>query len=300
VEFDVTVTTTNANPTIGVIADVEVDEDSPMVSVPLTGIGYGNDCVAQEVTVTMTATNENLVTPVLIYTAGSQNGSVNLTFAADKSGAAQVTVTVTDSQGAAVSKTFMVKVNAVNDGPEANGQIPDATVNASYGIKIPVGKYFKDKDDDVLTIDVKTENGNLPGWLKLIGDTISGTPMIADTGCINLVVTATDAAGAKTSQTFTYCVEGYPVSIKELGSGVFEVNMYPNPARDKVNIEFNSSEMNEIQLSVTDITGKLILRRQYGVTNKVIFDMSGKSQGMYFVNIQAGENLVVKKLVVNR
>jgi hypothetical protein len=124
--------------------------------------------------------------------------------------------------------------------------------------------------------------------------------MIADTGCINIIVEATDAAGATAADTFRLCVDGYPVSIGEIGAGTFEVTMYPNPTRGAVNIELQSSGVSDVDLLVVDITGKVVLRRNYSAAERMMFDMSGKVSGMYFVNLKMDGKQIVKKLVVDR
>lgn len=57
ITFDVTVTTTNAEPTLDSIADIDVDEDTEMITVQLSEISYGVDCKDQAFDVTAEATN---------------------------------------------------------------------------------------------------------------------------------------------------------------------------------------------------------------------------------------------------
>ncbi|MCD6355601.1 MAG: T9SS type A sorting domain-containing protein, partial [Prolixibacteraceae bacterium] len=125
-------------------------------------------------------------------------------------------------------------------------------------------------------------------------------PMIADTGCVNILVTATDAASASAADTFEVCVDGYPVSISDLGAGKFEVQLYPNPTQGKVNVDFNSTGIYSVDLSVVDITGKEVLRKQFSAAEKITFDMSNNVSGMYFVQLQVDGKRIVKKLVVDR
>lgn len=239
------------------------------------------------------------------HSGGSVVGSIDLTIAPEMSGTSEVAVTVTDSLGASVTKIFMVTVNAVNDAPFLVTPIPDVSVNASYELKVPISKtlgvIFDDIDDETLAFDIMVAGGGeLPFWVAMTGDTLVCTPMIADTGCVSIVVEVSDAAGETVADTFIICVNGYPVSISELGAGLFEVTMYPNPTRGLVNLSFKKSEINDVELSVVDITGRLVLQKQYSVNEQITFDMTGKVSGMYFVNINVDGKQVVKKLVVNR
>jgi hypothetical protein len=163
-----------------------------------------------------------------------------------------------------------------------------------------LGELFDDIDDEELFFSITAEGvDSLPSWISFMGDTLVCEPMIADTGCVNIIITATDAAGATAADTFSVCVDGYAVNIGDIGAGQFEVQMYPNPTRGEVNIGM-SAGVYEVDLSVTDITGKVVFKQQYSAMEKITFDMSGKVSGMYFVQMNINGNRIVKKLVVNK
>ena len=306
ISFDITITTTNAAPTIDAVDDVTVDEDTPSVPVALAGISAGGDCDAQTVAVVATATNGALVTAVAVnHVAGSAIGSVDLTIAPEMSGTSDVTVTVTDSEGAETTQMFVVTVTAVNDAPFLVEGIADQMVNASIPLTVTVssvmGVMFDDIDDATLAITVMVEGGGaLPAWITIDGDDLIMEPLIADTGSVVIVVTATDADGATATDTFTVTIDGYPVSIDDLGAGRFEVVMYPNPTRGAVNLKFNSTGIYDVKLAVLDITGKIVLRQIYSASEQITFDMSDKVSGMYFVQMEVDGKQIVKKLMVDR
>ncbi len=305
VSFNVKVMPVNSPPAIDSLEDITINKDTSKVLVPLTGISEGNDCESQVVVVSAMANNTELVPSVVVnYTAGS-TGELELTIAPGINGTAEITVTVEDSEGAATERTFKLTIDTVNDPPFVVNPIADQVVNASYILKVPVssalGELFDDSDDSNLTIDMMAEGTDtLPAWATYMNDTLLCAPAIADTGCVNIVVMATDAAGATATDTFSICVEGYPVSIGEIGAGVFEVNMYPNPTNGKVNLYIHSSEVHNTDLSVMDITGRLVLRKKFSASQTVWFDMSDKVSGMYFVHLNLGGTLVIKKLIVDR
>ena len=306
ISFTVTVETTNALPEIDAIDDVEVDEDTPSVTVPISGVSYGIDCVAQTVAVTAVGNNAGLITDVVAnHVANAATGSIVLTIAPEMSGSADISVVVTDGEGASVVETFTITVNAVNDAPFVVAPVPAQTVNASYELSVTIssvlGDLFDDIDDDELTVGVALEGGApLPAWVTIVGDVATIKPMIADTGCYTMVVTATDAAGASASSNFELCVEGYPVSIGELDAGIFEVKMYPNPTQGAVNLELNTNGIHEVDVAVMDITGRQVLRKQYSASENITFDMTGKVSGMYFVQLNVDGKQMVKKLIVDR
>jgi hypothetical protein len=303
--FMVTVTVLNAPPTIDPVADITVDEDDSPVVVQLTGISDGDETVEQDVTVTAESDNPELVTSLTVDYAGGETGSLEINLGADMSGVAVVTITVEDSEGASVTETFTLTVNPVNDSPFLVNPIADQMVNASYVLKVPVspvlGELFDDPEGDELTISAMLEGGDpLPDWAVLVNDSLVFSPMIADTGCVNIVVMASDPAGAAATDTFRLCVDGYPVSSPTLDAPSLEVNMYPNPARDQVNLEVKNAGLGAAEVTVYTITGQQIIRRNFTDNQNISFNMENQVSGMYFVKLNLDGNEVVKKLVLDR
>jgi hypothetical protein len=114
-----------------------------------------------------------------------------------------------------------------------------------------------------------------------------------------VVVKATDPEGAFATDTFQLCVDGYPVSAGEIAAGGFAVNLYPNPTRGEVTIGI-SSGFHNVQLTVSDIAGRAVLRKQYTMVERITFDMSDKVSGMYLVTLDIDGERTVKKLVVDK
>ncbi|QGY45235.1 T9SS type A sorting domain-containing protein [Maribellus comscasis] len=300
---EVTVLTVNKMPALNSIADVTVDEDSA-VTVDLTGISYGDDCEAQDLVVSVTVSDSAMIDTMGVdYTSGDPEGTLSISPAADMSGSTVVTVTVEDEEGASVSQNFTLTINPVNDAPFLVIPIPDQTIYASYELNIPVssvlGVIFDDVDDDELEMSVMVEGTDtLPSWATMSADILVCEPMIADTGCVNIVVMATDSSGASASDTFEVCVAGYPTAIGELEAAGPEIQMYPNPTNGQVNLEM-SSGIHAVDIAVVDIAGRVVLQKQYSASERIVFDMSGKVAGMYFVNMKIDGERVVKKLIVD-
>ena len=303
--FVVTVTVQNAPPTIDPVADVTVDEDDSPVTVQLTGISDGDESAEQDVTVKAVGNNPELISSIMVDYGGGETGSLEIHLAENMNGIAEITITVEDSEGASVTETFILTVNPVNDPPFVVNPIADQVINASYVLKVPVspvlGELFDDPEGDELTVSVMLEGGEpLPAWAEIEDDMLVLSPMIADTGCVNVVVTATDVHGASASTTFQLCVDGYPVSAGDLAAGEFSVSLYPNPARDMVNLEISSSSYGPAEVSVYTITGKLVLQENFSNSKLISFSMAEQVSGMYFVKLQMDGKETVKKLVLDR
>ena len=121
--FTVSVNAVNNQPTLAVISNITINEDSGVQSVSLTGIGTGAVNESQTLTITASSSNTGLISnPTVTYTSPNSTGTLNLIPAANANGSATITVTVNDGQTTnnTVTQSFTVTVNPVNDAPTLN------------------------------------------------------------------------------------------------------------------------------------------------------------------------------------
>ena len=304
--FAVTVIPENDPPTLNPISNIQADEDTPPLNVVLTGISYGNDCWEQEVTVTAESSGISLIEEIVVdYEKGSTTGSLVIYIIPDANGKAEVTVTVEDSENAKVSQSFFVEIHPVNDPPFVVNPVPDQEIIASYVLKLPLnarpGNIFDDIDDEELSFDVAQPGiSGLPDWAVVMNDTLYCTPALKDTGCVDMIVTATDASGASAADTFQICVLNYPVGVNNFTVNSLDVELYPNPANDIVNIEINGENPKPVRVTVFTVTGKKVLEKEFYQSNIVSFSMRDHVSGIYFVKIKIDNYEKVKKLILNR
>ncbi len=74
--------------------------------------------------------------------------------------------------------------------------------------------------------------------------------------------------------------------------------MYPNPATTDLVVELKNGSEKISSVLIYDLLGKKVLSQKTG-TSKSIIDVSGLSGGSYFVSIQIGEKVEVRKLIRN-
>ena len=73
-----------------------------------------------------------------------------------------------------------------------------------------------------------------------------------------------------------------------------EFNIYPNPAKDRVNITINNSI--ETKIEIYDVLGKRVLNKK---TNEpTILDISSLKSGLYLMKFIQKDNITTKKLIV--
>lgn len=122
--FTVTVTPVNDAPLIDPLASpVVVLEDSGLRSISLLGISSGPN-ETQTLTIAPTSNNPSLFsTLAVVYANPNATGTLNLVPAANQSGSALITITLTDNGGTLnggvniTTRTFTVNVTSVNDAP---------------------------------------------------------------------------------------------------------------------------------------------------------------------------------------
>ncbi len=82
------------------------------------------------------------------------------------------------------------------------------------------------------------------------------------------------------------------VAIETLNSNLPVI--FPNPTNGQFNIKFET----KYQISITDISGKLIYENPHAENNTVI-DLSKQTKGIYFVKITQNNAVYVSKLILN-
>jgi fibronectin type 3 domain-containing protein len=112
--FIVAVKAINDPPTLDLIPDVSVSEDSGVTVVNMFGIGSGAFNEAQTLTVTAASSDPGLVPdPTVSYASPARGGMLSFTPVAHRSGAATIAVTVSDGE-TAFSRSFNITVRPVN------------------------------------------------------------------------------------------------------------------------------------------------------------------------------------------
>ncbi len=83
--------------------------------------------------------------------------------------------------------------------------------------------------------------------------------------------------------------------LKSLGS----VSIYPNPAEDFVTLNWNKSNLSEVQVSLQDINGKVVLVPNLETsTTELELDVSQLERGVYLIEIQHSKGTQTQKLII--
>lgn len=125
--FHVTVTPVNDTPTLDLISDVAIDEDTATFEVPVAGITAGG-AEQQSLRITAISADRTLVPdPQVVYSSANANGSLVFSPVSHQYGTASITVVVEDagfdgdfatqSDNARMVREFAVHIRPINDPP---------------------------------------------------------------------------------------------------------------------------------------------------------------------------------------
>jgi sugar lactone lactonase YvrE len=85
-------------------------------------------------------------------------------------------------------------------------------------------------------------------------------------------------------------------TLKQKGS----ISVYPNPAENEIHINISGFESDHATLQVIDITGKVVMQKEISKLYSaapVSLNISGLSQGMYFVNLKSAVQQITAKII---
>ena len=91
--------------------------------------------------------------------------------------------------------------------------------------------------------------------------------------------------------------------INEIEKSGFSAAVYPNPVRENMNLVVNPGKSGNAVVTLLDISGRVVINRRFDVQaedlNTLQIPVSGLPSGIYMLKIQAGTQVVSRKVVVN-
>lgn len=80
------------------------------------------------------------------------------------------------------------------------------------------------------------------------------------------------------------------------------VLLYPNPSGGEVSVGIALPSGTDVEVSVLNLLGQVILHRNLGTVQNTatLLDLRDQAEGVYFVRVKAGEEVVTRKLVLTR
>jgi len=77
-----------------------------------------------------------------------------------------------------------------------------------------------------------------------------------------------------------------------------QITIYPNPARDKLTIEFDEDKLFDVGITLINILGEVVFSSTFeNIAQEKTIDVSGLTTGIYFVELEINGVRVMKKVV---
>ena len=94
------------------------------------------------------------------------------------------------------------------------------------------------------------------------------------------------------------------VGLEEAEGVILQTLVYPNPAKDRVNLEISMLQATKANISVVDMLGREVIKlgdvSLASGNNLVEINTSALSNGAYFVKIMSNDGITSKKISINR
>lgn len=115
------------------------------------------------------------------------------------------------------------------------------------------------------------------------------------------------AYSATTCYTLTANISGSAFKIinEEIGENntIGGISLYPNPANDKLTIEYNSDNAGDVVLRIYDVSGRSIATTKHQASeglNTYSMDVAGLSKGMYILSLEINGTIQNEKLIIDK
>ena len=89
------------------------------------------------------------------------------------------------------------------------------------------------------------------------------------------------------------------VGINPIKENPAQINIYPNPTNNLVNIEFSGITAKST-INVYNLVGENIISKEIdpSFTNLLQIDLSSYKSGIYFVTVDTGKNIITKRVML--
>ena len=113
----------------------------------------------------------------------------------------------------------------------------------------------------------------------------------------NLIMLEFVCENKNTYSTYIYKVYGvftYGLTSKQ-SFEVLSFKIYPNPAKDFLVVETDNNLSN---IKLIDVMGKILLNQSFTKTTRI--ETKSFKDGVYFLKIENGKNVVIKKIIITK
>lgn len=207
------------------------------------------------------------------------------------SGSATANVVVTAEDGS--TSTYVITFTVLDPATDANL----ASITVQNGTLEPV--FNPDVLEYISVVPLGTFTANVGVTLSDSRATYSGAgaiDVVTGSGVATIVVKAEDVTVTKTYKVTIYVGSKPKVVLSAEEQLAKSLNIYPNPASELITLDLAATEMNEVQVAIFNVDGKLLKSQLINRENNTI-DISTLRSGLLMVQLKYGDTTVVRKVL---
>ena len=131
-------------------------------------------------------------------------------------------------------------------------------------------------------------------WVDLSG--------LGNVDSLKFILTSSDNGSFGMNTPAFFCMDNFitadsPFAIQSINTENTSVEICPNPAGNIANIALSNLTDKNVQINVTDITGKFVYAEKINSADRLSLDVSNYNRGIYFINI-IGENTFINRKLI--
>ena len=88
------------------------------------------------------------------------------------------------------------------------------------------------------------------------------------------------------------------VGISENNNNIIDLNIYPNPAHDLLNVTLPASNNEVYKIKLINVIGAVVYEEKTTKEN-VTISLAGKAKGVYFLTVEGNNQKATKKVVID-
>lgn len=220
----------------------------------------------------------------------SFNGS-EITPDVDFNGTLTVSITVNDGYDTSEPFEISIEVTPVNDAPVITSAVDGLKTFLATPITIRVTDLeITDPDNSLGDISINAQAGT-----NYTADGATITPNEGFEGIISVPVIAND--GTDDSEPFNIDIEVSITAGIENNRLSKQIEIYPNPASNKLSIKSNVVQNQIKVVRVIDLSGNTLIKKSLTGTIVSTLNISGLSKGIYFLVFESKDAFGVKRFV---
>ncbi len=157
------------------------------------------------------------------------------------------------------------------------------------------------KTRDIISETKKTLSGMAMSWASFSITLTYSSWEMPDSAIIVLSASGTKPVASSYLYVDNLSFSGTATGVNAIENYATTISVYPNPATDQITIELSPKNSATVQLQLIDITGKLIAAVDAGVIQgnyQHTMNTTGIAKGIYFLKVIAGDDVEVKKVVI--